>query len=459
MRKTILTVLLLGVTSIVNSQDTNVQIGLNAPANGVKIKANWPGANGGWTRGYQIVNQNDSETFISFGSYGSINNGVSSLTYSYIGKAYNNAYMFFKPNGNIGIGTNDPKEKLDVNGSIIIKEGSNLSWGGKYGAGIPTIASNNTSGIFFYPNGSTLGATMNIHKSGNVGIGKSGPSEKLEVVGNVKASSFIVNSGLFSSDLNSNMLSFSRDGVSYINNRNSNGSIAIRTGGTANVDLLVDAKGDVGIGTTNLSSKLTVKGDIAVGNGSNYKDIILKTGNNISGYNGVFEITPKTKPGSGTAQQVTYFKNAEHPTGKTIHNVLIDGRVGIGTTTPGEKLAVNGTVHAKEVRVDLNGWPDYVFTDEYTLPTLEEVEQHISEKGHLVNIPSAKEVTKNGVQLGEMNKKLLEKIEELTLYTIQQEKEIKNLQKQKGDIQVLKEENRELKERLNKIEELLQKNR
>ena len=108
---------------------------------------------------------------------------------------------------------------------------------------------------------------------------------------------------------------------------------------------------------------------------------------------------------------------------------FINGSLGIGTTNPnGWKLAVNGKIRAKEIKVETN-WADYVFEDEYNLPTLQEVEQHIKEKGHLKNIPSAKEVEKNGVELGEMNKLLLEKIEELTLYTIAQEKRIQALEK------------------------------
>lgn len=110
------------------------------------------------------------------------------------------------------------------------------------------------------------------------------------------------------------------------------------------------------------------------------------------------------------------------------------GNIGIGTgssaLSPLEKLAVNGLIHTKEVKVDLLGWPDYVFTKDYNLPTLQEVEKQIKEKGHLANIPSATEVENNGVLLGEMNKKLLEKVEELTLYIIQMNKEIELLKKE-----------------------------
>ena len=72
-----------------------------------------------------------------------------------------------------------------------------------------------------------------------------------------------------------------------------------------------------------------------------------------------------------------------------------------------------------------NGWADYVFKKDYSLKSLEEVEKHINEKGHLPNVPSAKEVVENGINVAEMDAKLLEKIEELTLYSIEQNKKIK----------------------------------
>lgn len=92
-------------------------------------------------------------------------------------------------------------------------------------------------------------------------------------------------------------------------------------------------------------------------------------------------------------------------------------------------LSVSGKVRAKSVKV-YTTWADYVFEDGYKLPTLTEVENHIKEKGHLQDIPSAKEVEAKGIELGEMNKLLLQKIEELTLYVIDQNKQNQAQQKQ-----------------------------
>ncbi|MNY14409.1 hypothetical protein D3C86_1475850 [compost metagenome] len=110
---------------------------------------------------------------------------------------------------------------------------------------------------------------------------------------------------------------------------------------------------------------------------------------------------------------------------------MANGNVGIGTSLPSERLAVNGNIRAREIKVENGNWPDYVFARDYQLPTLQEMEKHIKDKGHLPGIPSASEVKANGIDLGEMNAKLLQKIEELTLYIIDLEKRVKTIEVKK----------------------------
>jgi len=114
--------------------------------------------------------------------------------------------------------------------------------------------------------------------------------------------------------------------------------------------------------------------------------------------------------------------------------------IGIDSANPDEKLTVNGTIHSNEVKVDLNVPPDYVFekyysdystvNPNYKMLTLEDIEAYIKINYHLPNIPSAKEIKANGLYIKEMTSLLLQKVEELTLYTLEQENKIKNLENQ-----------------------------
>ena len=126
------------------------------------------------------------------------------------------------------------------------------------------------------------------------------------------------------------------------------------------------------------------------------------------------------------------------------------GNLGIGTTAPKNKLSVNGTVWAKEVKVTLTDAADWVFEDDYHLRPLSEVAHFIQENKHLPEIPSAEEFRKNDLKVSEMTNRLLQKIEELTLYTIAQEEQ---LQRQEEELKNMKT----LEQRLSKLESLLVK--
>lgn len=138
-----------------------------------------------------------------------------------------------------------------------------------------------------------------------------------------------------------------------------------------------------------------------------------------------------------------------------LDQLKFNAKVGIGydfgsyPTTAGSanitnyNLFVKGGILTEEVRVSLQStWADYVFNKDYKLPSLVEVENHIKKRGHLINVPSAKEVAENGIELGEMTKIQQEKIEELTLYIIEQnkinEKQTQILEKQTQEIETLK---------------------
>ncbi|WP_119791334.1 tail fiber protein [Flavobacterium anhuiense] len=125
-------------------------------------------------------------------------------------------------------------------------------------------------------------------------------------------------------------------------------------------------------------------------------------------------------------------------------NAFFASNVGIGTINPDEKLTVKGKIHTQEVRVDMAGplVPDYVFADDYKLKSLQEIESYIKENKHLPEIPSAKEIEKNGLMLAEMNMSLLKKMEEMTLYMIEMKKENEEMknenEKQNKEIEKLK---------------------
>lgn len=112
--------------------------------------------------------------------------------------------------------------------------------------------------------------------------------------------------------------------------------------------------------------------------------------------------------------------------------VKANGNVGIGTVTPAYRLSVNGTIQAKEIRVE-SGWADYVFEKNYKLLPLAEVERFIKKYGHLPGVASARKVREEGLAVAEMTTKMMEKVEELTLYIIELQKQIDQLRKDKAE--------------------------
>ena len=163
-------------------------------------------------------------------------------------------------------------------------------------------------------------------------------------------------------------------------------------------------------------------------------------GTNYASYASVV-IDGRNKTGAALANNNVLAVNSY---GQNLLLVKANGSVGIGTQdTKGYKLAVNGSAIFTKVKVEAySGWPDYVFEHNYQLPSLMEVEKYILEHKHLPDVPSAVEVKREGQDLGEMNKKLLQKIEELTLYLI-------DLKKENGE---MKQEQNALLERINKLE-------
>ncbi|UOY06585.1 hypothetical protein L0P88_22010 [Muricauda sp. SCSIO 64092] len=209
-------------------------------------------------------------------------------------------------------------------------------------------------------------------------------------------------------------------------------------------DNKIDTTGDVGIGTTTPNAGLEIfRGD------TNNLALLLKSSG--AGWGSGLQLhNTASNNGFGIYSGSDGKWHFSHEGYGDRMVVDSNGNIGIGTTSPDMKLTVNGNIHAKEVKIDLNvPAPDYVFKSNYKLRSIEEVESFIKEHSHLPEIPSAKEFAKNGVMQAEMDMNLLKKIEELTLYTIEQEKKLKTqkekFEQQQKEIEELKKQNSEIK--------------
>ncbi|HEX7905823.1 MAG TPA: hypothetical protein VF487_18255 [Chitinophagaceae bacterium] len=372
--------------------------------------------------------------------------------------------------GNVGIGTLTPGVELQVNGHTSIGDMYDPTPYGYLQLVRPSNPSDNkfhlsfirngmsVSGMGYMPNSNTIGIwhannnlgvpALAITTDQKVGIGISTPAEKLTIAGtdgNIHIGN-ILYAGYNGISLNGspnfndyNFLSKTSDNNLYIN-RPAGAAIHFRQ--QNNNQMTIASNGNVNIGNGNPLTKLTIET-----NGQN--DGIWLTSTGTTNVALLSNITPGSwnqlsQSGDNLLMWKGSATDAADAGGLVIGpwsnanaglRITPSGNVGIGISSPEAKLAVNGDIFSKKVKVTQTGWPDYVFEKTYRLPSLDEVEKFIQQHRHLPDVPSAKEVEKNGLDLGDNQAVLLKKIEELTLYIIDlkkghddQDKEIKRLQ-------------------------------
>ncbi len=315
--------------------------------------------------------------------------------------------------------------------------------------------------------GNGLFVNGNSYISGNVGIGKNPPQAQLDVTGGVGG--LAITGTNLDPYYSNKLLPFQNSaklilGWNYSGGRgeqdfiaNSNPTLAggfsfynyPYNGSAATHLMTIEASGKVGIGTPTPAAKLdvgtfldggilgTVMGRLQEGNTSGDGTFLGIKGyeTQLGAYNGKSFSIEHNFYGV-TNSSINFFRGGSSSGGYLTFNtdnnsekmrICTNGNVLIGTTLPDPTnalLTVNGTIHAKEINVTVDIPADYVFHPSYNLMPLNQVEQFVKTNSHLPEIPSAAEITKNGLSVGEMQNKLLQKIEELTLYVIDQQKTI-----------------------------------
>jgi hypothetical protein len=410
-----------------------------------------------------------ANTHSSFGSRGITMGYLNGITFyadgvaTAAGQTFSpTARMFISNNGNVGIGTTSPNAKLDVltnlsNGLALFETTvSTNSWisvknnVAQLNAGIGSATSTNGFAYLWSSSGNLMigndgNPTMSINGmgNGNVGIGTTTPYAGSRL--HIKAPGANPWGIVAEASAGDRIIGISHDGTngviatSYLS---SAGYTPLQLSTSNLPRLTVAVAGNVGIGTTSPLSKLTIgsytgtmTSTTGISLGYDHNSIEFLHSDYGNGYgaklygldqgNGLTSFRLAVRGNSSTWTDALFVKAGDNGAGGG--NL---GYIGLGTSTPDARLTVKGQVHANEVKVDLNiTGPDYVFEKDYQLTSLEDIKTYIDQNKHLPEVPSAKEMEKNGVQLGEMNMLLLKKIEELTLHSIEMNKKIEELRK------------------------------
>jgi len=343
--------------------------------------------------------------------------------------------MLINPDGNVGLGTTSPRSVLDVrtagqSGVIAnflsdagisdgveihrwtIRIGRNFDYPNRaLDFGMVSDSYGQNPAFYVAPKGTEV---FRITESGNVGIGTTNPDANLTIGG-----SDLVTYNLKLKDQAGRAIELisptigSPVGKLKITNTNSSLQLGVRD--FPETIHIKGTDGNVGIGTTNPDATLTIGGSDLVTYNLKLKDQAGRAIELISPTIG----SPVGKLKITNTNSSLQLGVRDFP--ETMHIKGTDGNVGIGTTNPEAKLHVAGNIYSTEVKVAVAAGtgPDYVFEPDYDLRTLQETKDYIEENKHLPEVPSAKEMETNGVQLGEMNMLLLKKIEEMTLHQIE----------------------------------------
>lgn len=336
---------------------------------------------------------------------------------------------------NIHIGSNNPEHKLDVQGHIRINTyspHSSIILGKKTNTNIfsdDSIDKYYGGGMFFRVDNETIAHkyidALLILENGNVGIGHK-PQSKLDVAGGINIQSGLpiqingsdISHGLKYKRFNSDESLL--DGPLLYGW--SGGALGVKKDNQETNILTWNDRGNVGIGTNNPNYKLSVQGHS------------FSTAHTIQSWSPTIYLKRDTDEDGYTQGIQTQLLNGDN--NWFFGNLHADNWIvakgdytgSLFKISSSGNASLQGKLEAKEIKVTTTPTADFVFSDNYNLPTLEAVEKHIKEKRHLPEIASAKEMEKEGVNIGEFQIKLLQKIEELTLYSIEQNKKIKELE-------------------------------